>query len=334
LSQERVSVRVLVIDDASSDDTPIVGTALADNPRVEFRRHAVNMRHIATYNEGLLEWATARYSLLLSADDWLAPGALARAVDFLEEHPEVGFVCGYAMIVEDQPPAGSIPKLDGKRCILSGDQYTHMCMTAGNPVSTPTAVVRTELQQMIGGYNAELPHSGDMEMWLRFAVHASVGIIRDLQAFYRWHGANMGREYYNRTLGDLQEQAAACDAPLRLWPEQRRVTWTETLHRRLADAAFWAAHRALDAGDAAGASMCLQYAVEHDTTLVPSIKWLKLQIKRALGAKSWVTMKPFADRLRGVAPPPSQGEYFRVGKLTGWRPPEDSFWRNSEFSHV
>ena len=51
-----VDVRVLIIDDASTDDTPEVAAALAaEDARVEFRRHAVNRGHIATYNEGL-EW--------------------------------------------------------------------------------------------------------------------------------------------------------------------------------------------------------------------------------------------------------------------------------------
>ena len=34
------------------------------------------------------------------------------------------------------------------------------------------------LQQQVGGYRAELPHSGDMEMWMRFAAHAPVGVLR------------------------------------------------------------------------------------------------------------------------------------------------------------
>ena len=72
-----VDVRVLIIDDASTDDTPQVGQTLAStDSRVQFRRHDANKGHIATYNEGLLGWAAARYSLLLSADDALVPGAL------------------------------------------------------------------------------------------------------------------------------------------------------------------------------------------------------------------------------------------------------------------
>src|ERR1700678_792414 len=69
LSQRDVDVRVLIIDDASSDDTPVIGEGLAANDmRITFRRHAVNLGHIKTFNEGILDWARAPYTLLSSAD--------------------------------------------------------------------------------------------------------------------------------------------------------------------------------------------------------------------------------------------------------------------------
>ena len=41
LSQEGVDVRVLIIDDTSTDDSPQIGAAIAaSDPRVEFRHHA------------------------------------------------------------------------------------------------------------------------------------------------------------------------------------------------------------------------------------------------------------------------------------------------------
>jgi len=70
---------------------------------VEFVRHTTNHRHIATYNEGL-EWATAEYTLLLSADDLLTPGALERAVRVMDRHPEVGLTCGPPDYVSDHGP--------------------------------------------------------------------------------------------------------------------------------------------------------------------------------------------------------------------------------------
>src|SRR5437763_7992755 len=88
LSQVGVEVRVLVIDDASPDNTAEVAAALAsEDPRVTVIRHTTNKGHINTYNEGI-DWASADYMLLLSADDYLLPGALARATNLMDAHPE------------------------------------------------------------------------------------------------------------------------------------------------------------------------------------------------------------------------------------------------------
>ena len=71
-------VRVLIIDDASQDDSAEIARKLAAaDDRIEVRVHSVNRGHIATFNEGLLDWADGDYCVLISADDRLAPGRYA-----------------------------------------------------------------------------------------------------------------------------------------------------------------------------------------------------------------------------------------------------------------
>jgi cellulose synthase/poly-beta-1,6-N-acetylglucosamine synthase-like glycosyltransferase len=125
LSQSGVSVRVLIIDEASPDNTAEVAAALAsEDPLVSFIRHIENKGHIATYNEGI-EWASADYMLLLSADDYLLPGALSRAAELMDAHPEVGFTFGNVIELTDngiERPFESIinPTDDPDKRILEG----------------------------------------------------------------------------------------------------------------------------------------------------------------------------------------------------------------------
>jgi Glycosyl transferase family 2 len=324
LAQEGVVVRVLIIDDASSDDTEQVAQELARDPRVVFRRHAKNLGHIATYNEGILGWASAKYTMLISADDWLTPGALKRTVDLLERYPECGFAFGFALIVTDHPQ--ELPQLDGRRCVLTGSDYITHVIDHANPVPTPTVVVRTDLQQRLGGYLPELPHSGDMELWLRFAAHGSVGIIRAVQACYRWHGRNMGKDYYHGALGDLEQQEAAAISGLREWPDSQRDIWLAKLRRRLALQSLWLAHRAFNAGEQIEMRRFLEFAMKSSPDIVSSEPWLKLRLKRAIGRSVWSALVPVARKLRGTSPPMKGGEHFKVGTLTGWGPRADSCW--------
>ena len=79
--QEGIDVRVLIIDDASPDGSADIARQIAARyPRVEVAAHASNKGHIATYNEGMLEWADGDYTVLISADDRLTAGSLRRAL--------------------------------------------------------------------------------------------------------------------------------------------------------------------------------------------------------------------------------------------------------------
>src|SRR5262249_13202164 len=89
--QVGVDVRVLIIGGAAADDGRVVARKIAArDPRVEVIVHETNKGNIATFNEGLLEWADGDYCTLVSADDRLPPGALRRARDLLDAHPSAG----------------------------------------------------------------------------------------------------------------------------------------------------------------------------------------------------------------------------------------------------
>jgi hypothetical protein len=76
-----------------------------------------------------------------------------------------------------------------------------------NHVSTATAIVRTSVQKQLGGYRGELPHAGDLEMWLRFALYSKVAYIPEPQAAYRRHDGNMSLHY--GPVPDLRQRRAS-----------------------------------------------------------------------------------------------------------------------------
>ena len=309
LAQHGVRVRVLIIDDCSTDETEEVGRDLAQqDDRVEFRRHSENQGHISTYNEGLLEWCTAEYSVLLSADDALAPGALARATELMNRHTDVGMTYGMAIIIteSDMPAANIDPRLDGYE-ILPGPKFLQFCCARGNPVPTPTSIVRTELQRRVGAYRLDLPHSGDMEMWMRFAVHGSVGIVRAVQAYYRQHSSNMSLQYYRQSLKDHHEIMQACEEIVNRWlihlPESR--LWLDSTYKRVGERALWLASSALDSGDTDSFHTCLQFAQNVHPGLYRSRAWWQLQAKTLLGQHLWRWLRRIRDA--SATPPTRRG---------------------------
>ena len=214
LTQEGVTVSVCIIDDCSSDDTRAVGRRLAAlDARVELVAHDVNRGHIATYNEGILA-ATGRYVVLLSADDLLTPGALRRACELMDANPSVGFVYGHPLAFADDLPRPRTGRADWT--IWNGrDWIRTMCRSGQNFIHCPEVVMRTSVQHRIGGYNASLPHSGDMEMWLRAAAVSDVGRLNGVdQAFYRRHPLSMQRTVHAGLLYDIKGRLAAFNSAL------------------------------------------------------------------------------------------------------------------------
>jgi hypothetical protein len=300
-----ITVRVLVIDDASPDNTTQVGQELAasDN-RVEFRRHEENKGHIATYNEGI-EWASADYMVILSADDYLLPGALSRAVRLMDRHPEVGFVYGKAIETDNQgTPNQTNVTEQGLWRVLKSLEFIKYS-GARNLVPTPTAVIRTELQKRVGGYLPELPHSGDMEMWLRLAAQASVGVLESFQAVYRRHRSNMSLAYYRAegSLPDLQQRKAALDCFFRAC--SLNLPNAGQLRRRL----FWALSRdvigrassAFNEGETAVSERLTEFALQVSPDIKKSFPWLKLACKRHIPGPAWRALRPVVADIRQVA---------------------------------
>lgn len=302
LSQEDVDARVLIIDDASPDDSAEVASSLAhSDDRVFFRHHPVNMGHIATYNEGL-EWASAEYFLLLSADDYLLPGSLGRSTRLLSDMPEVGFAFGAAIVLNEDGtslpmhPLGRAPG-SAQESAMDGRVFFRLS-GARNIVPTPTAVVRTKLQKDIGGYRQDLPHSGDMEMWMRLATRARVGFVDEYQAVYRQHGSNMSLTYYGEyMLRDLEERKRAiecvfeCNPPMQGKGDGIR----NGLLRDLAAQAIREASIAFNCRNPDLSNAIARFAVELVPTSRLSLPWMKLALKRAMGADTWLSLRSLVN---------------------------------------
>lgn len=249
--QPGVDVRVLIIDDASPDDSAAVAKEIASRrPQVEVVVHDSNQGNIATFNEGLLEWADGDYTLLLSADDRATPGALARARDLLDVHPEVGFVYGRARWVTDGSPLPAARGTVRGWSVWTGQEWLrHRFRQAENPITSPEIIVRTSVQKRVGGYDPGLPKAADMEMYLRLAANGSVGFIRGVdQAYYRVHGENMSKAV--TALMDLRQRRSVFELVLERYGESLADTGalSEMVHEQLGREALWAAGRVYDRG--------------------------------------------------------------------------------------
>jgi glycosyltransferase involved in cell wall biosynthesis len=302
LTQDTRNVRVLIIDDASPDNTAEIAADLANrDSRVTSLRHTKNHGHIATYNEGI-EWAAADYLLLLSADDYLLPGALDRGITLLERYSEASFTFGNAVEMDEygiRTFTNNIHFRNGSH-IYSGDEFIRNS-GGGNLVTTATAIVRTSLQKRVGGYRAELPHSGDMEMWLRLAACGSVGYIPTPQAVYRRHANNMSLAYRaDGFLPDMSQRKAALDSFFRanynILPNAALLR--QEAYLNLSRATLGLASSAFDQGEIKIAERLRELALLMCPLVRRSTSWAKLACRERLGYETWLTLQPIVKCVR------------------------------------
>jgi glycosyltransferase involved in cell wall biosynthesis len=288
LAQRGVDVRVLIVDDCSQDDTPAIASSLAEGDRrVEYRRHPANRGHIETYNEGVLQWASAAYTLLLDADDVLTPGAAARAVHGLDQHPTASFCCGRQQVFSEEAELKFECAAESSAYhITSGLDFWRQCFTAGvNPVATPTAFVRTEVLQREGGYRPFLPHAGDLDLWLRLSAHGPVIVLEALQAYKRQHDHAMHLAYVKTCVPDLEQRLLAFESaadscrPLMEGVDELVTTARQALSRE----ALWAAAAAFDRREGDTCRQTLELARRLDASVVQDTQWNRLKWKQRLG---------------------------------------------------
>ncbi|WP_164743480.1 glycosyltransferase family 2 protein [Microbacterium sulfonylureivorans] len=229
VSQEDVDVDVLIIDDCSTDDSLQVAEGLAARfPRVRVIRNEKNLGLIGTANAGLA-MVTGTYALLISADDGLAPGALARAAAVMEAHPDVGLTYGPVVYATGPDLPDDIPEPASHWVIWDGIEWAERLFRNGaNQIYSPEAIVRTSTMREVGDYDPAVPYTSDLQMWLRFAAQTNVGFIAGtVQAYYRVHGANMsmtqgGMVGDRRELGELRHRMAAFVSASKKFPRGAR----------------------------------------------------------------------------------------------------------------
>ncbi len=290
LTQGVDDLRILIIDNASTDDSLEVARQLArEDRRIELVAHPTNLGATASYNEGI-EWASAEYFVLLDADDLLAPGCLVRALPVMQADPEISFTYGREALVSSgggtTQSACEITEEFGWR-VIPGRQYIEQaCRYPRNFVGAPTVVRRTAAQKRAGFHRPELPYSDDLEMWLRLATFGSVASTRAVQGIRRVHGRQMSLDYRTSMVRDFSEREAAFKV---YFANEGRVLGDgdrllKEARRNLAADAYWSALSHLVRGYVNQSILLFKFCLTRrpSAAIFPPVSWL-FQMDRTVG---------------------------------------------------
>jgi glycosyltransferase involved in cell wall biosynthesis len=322
LGQRDVDVRLIIADDASTDDTPIVTEALAAaDRRLTVLRNPGNRGHVPTVNAAL-NLVETEYVVKLDADDLLAPGALARATALMETFSDVGFVYGRPRHFEG--PVPEVPDSSARSwTIWPGVEWIDArCRSGANVISQPEVVMRTALACQVGWFCEDLPHASDMGLWLKLAAVGHVGRInRPAQGLYRVHDASMQRTVHAGVMMDLRGRRGAFDLALTRYAEKLpdADTWLRIARRSLAVTALDYACRAYDRGRTGEKPVddLVAFALDTCPDTRDLKEWKALERRRAVGPER-APRHPqfFADAVtRRISEQLGHWNWLRTGEL-------------------
>ena len=304
LSQEGVDVSVIVIDDASTDDSASVAATLAENDfRVRLIVLSKNVGMIPAVNRGLQE-ASGEYFVKLDADDLLPSGSLQRSVALLERYADVGFVYGRPRhFTNGDPPRPRSGRPRWK--VWPGEEWVALrCRLGVNCISQPEVMIRSSTLRTVGEFNPKLPHTSDVEMWLRLAMVSDVGRINGVdQGYYRVHAHSMQRTVNAGIMTDLVGRREAFASAFSSVGDRISggADLQSLVRRKLAAEALDGACRAYDRDrvDPVLESKLVEFAFATYPGCATLPEWRRLQTRHGRGRRSrWAPGSLFSAAVR------------------------------------
>lgn len=198
LSQDYPHIEYLIVDGGSSDGTIDI-----------LKKYETRLSWISESDRGQTDainkgFGRAQGDILawINSDDTYEPGAVAAAVRYLREHPEVGMVYGDCNYIDD---AGMVigkfhSAQTNYRLLRRG--YTH--------IPQQTMFFRAELWKEVGPLDPSFYFAMDYDLWTRIAARTQIKYVPDIRANFRLHS-------FGKTL-------LADD---RCWPEMLRVHYRD-----------------------------------------------------------------------------------------------------------
>jgi glycosyltransferase involved in cell wall biosynthesis len=189
LSQEQASFELIIVDDASTDDTKTYLRKLAD-PRIRIIEAPNNLGPSGARNLGI-EAARAEMIAFLDSDDLYRPARLAAPLAALAADPAIVCVLSSALTyTREEPREARIPDVT-----LKGPAFEWALTCDLFPVETTSMTVRRAAAMAIGGFCPKLRFAEDREFLIRLSTRGGGRLISDVLYEKSWSTDGLSNDW-------------------------------------------------------------------------------------------------------------------------------------------
>lgn len=184
LVQTEPNFEVIVVDDASTDNTPSVVAAMSDE-RIRYIRHEKGLGSAGARNAGIREARGEFVAFLDDDDEWMA-GKLAMQVDHFRRHPgaDLGVVVCGSRVLKGNRVTEQIPRPRGW---VYEELLAFRCHT-----TTGTILVRRSCFDRVGGFDEAFPAFEEWDLLLRLSQEYTFDYVdQPLHLYYEHDGVRV-----------------------------------------------------------------------------------------------------------------------------------------------
>jgi hypothetical protein len=189
LSQTFTDLEIVVVDNASTDDTPlIVEEYRRRDPRVRSVRNSENVGAQRNLNR-CIEVATGEYVNILCSDDLLEPHAIERLAAALDARPDVVLAGGARVVVDRDLRPMTVLAFAHEAVTLAGPDAIRSCLVRGNRIGEPSAVLLRR-REAARGFDTSYRQLIDLEMWFHLLQKGAFAFVPEPLCWFRQHSGS------------------------------------------------------------------------------------------------------------------------------------------------
>lgn len=192
-----VELELIILDNASTDNTPEVVAPYLSDSRVKYVCHPENIgaikNHQIAYHAG-----TGKYIKVLSADDFILPRYLKTLTAALERHPECCLAYTPCFWIKDDKTLGILRHPGHRKSSYFGGRNEVADLLIYDSYITPSAaLIRRTALDAVGNSDENMGSAGDWDYWIKIALHNPNFIfVYDALTVYRLHEGQDSARFY------------------------------------------------------------------------------------------------------------------------------------------
>lgn len=191
LAQTYKNIEIIVHDDASTDNTPVLLKQYHDK-RLRIIRTEDNHGMLGGWNY-IVKQAKGEYIKFLASDDLLEPNCVKELLNAALKHSSAALVTCQRKFIDGEGRLVKIMGYSNKDIIVYGLKHAHWILTTlrENKIGEPTAVLYpTKLVQQAGEYDPTFSQFADFEYWIRLLQFGDLVYVHKPLCSFRTHASS------------------------------------------------------------------------------------------------------------------------------------------------